>query len=171
MPQRKEQILTISLLLKSIEEKDKEEMLKIVKNPLVKKTYMIPDFNSKEEEDNFFLKLMNLSLNKERFVYGIYSKNKIIGFLNEVTKENDTIELGYFLSPNEWNKSYATEALKAAISELFRIGFKTIEAAHFEENPASGRVMQKAGMKLIEKEEIINYRGADHRCIYYQIKQ
>ena len=113
----------------------------------------------------------NGSFGKERFVYGIYSTNKIIGFLNEVTSENDEIEVGYFIASKEWNKGYATEALKVAIEELFAMGYKRVVAGHFEDNPASGRVMQKAGMKLIEKEEIINYRNAEHRCLYYQIER
>ena len=169
MLQRNEQLLTARLVLKSIQEKDQIDMLEIIKNPQVKMTYMLPDFSSQEEGEKIFLKLMNLSLNKEKFVYGIYSKNKIIGFFNEVTKQNKTIEIGYFISPNEWNKGYATEALKAAIEELFRIGYQTVEAAHFENNLASARVMQKAGMVRINKEEIVEYRHTSHRCLFYQI--
>ena len=171
MLERKEQLITQRLTLKSIEEKDRKDLLEIVKNPSVRKGYMIPVFNSEEEEEKFFQKLRDFSHKKERFVFGIYSKNKFIGFLNDVTSEKDMIEVGYFISPKEWNKGYATEALKAAINELFRIGFKYVQAGHFEENPASGRVMQKAGMRLIDKEEVIEYRNAKHRCLYYQIER
>ena len=168
---KKEQLITPRLVLKSIAEKDKKDLLEIVKNPLVSKGYMIPVFHGEEEEEKFFQKLKNCSLNNERFVYGIYSKNKIIGFLNDVTSDNEEIEVGYFLSPNEWNKGYATEALKAAISELFRLGFKRVLAAHFEDNLASGRVMQKCGMKRIKKEKVVVYRNKELRCIYYQIER
>ena len=126
MLQRKEQLLTERLVLKSIDEKDKKDLLEIANNPLVKKGYMIPDFASAEEEEKFFQKLRNFSLDKERFVFGVYSKNKIIGFLNDVHRENLTIEVGYFFAPKEWNKGYATEALKAAINELFRMGFEVV---------------------------------------------
>ena len=171
MRTRKEQLSSSRLILKPIEENDKFDFLEIVKDSLVKKSYMLPDFTSKEEEDKFFNRIADLSRKKERFVYGIYSTNKIIGFLNEVTSENDEIEVGYFIASKEWNKGYATEALKVAIEELFAMGYKRVVAGHFEDNPASGRVMQKAGMKLIEKEEIINYRNAEHRCLYYQIER
>ena len=171
MLQRKEQLLTERLVLKSIDENDKKDLLEIINNPLVKKGYMIPDFASVEEEEKFFQKLRNYSLNKERFVFGIYSKNKIIGFLNDVHRENLTIEVGFFFAPKEWNKGYATEALKAAINELFRMGFEAVQAGHFEDNLASGRVMQKCGMKHIEKEEIVEYRNAKHRCVFYEIRK
>ena len=170
MLQRKEQIITDRLVLKAIEEKDKKDLLEIVENPLVKKTYMLPDLTCKEDEENFFQRLKKCTLNNERFVYGIYSKNKIIGFLNEVSLEEEVIELGYFIDQKEWNKGYATEALKAAIDELFRMGIKAVQAAHFENNPASGRVMQKAGMHSIDKTEIVEYRNAEHRCLYYEIQ-
>ena len=166
---RKDELVSERLTLKSIEEKDKKDLLEIVKDPKVKKSYMLPDFSNEEEEEKFFQKLRNFTLNKEKFVYGIYSKNKIIGFINQVSLENDIIELGYFIASNEWNKGYATEALKTAINELFRMGIKAVQAAHFESNPASGRVMQKAGMLKIEKTEVIVYREQEHKCVYYEI--
>ena len=166
---RKDELVSERLTLKSIEEKDKKDLLEIAKDPKVKKSYMLPDFSNEEEEEKFFQKLRNFTLNKEKFVYGIYSKNKIIGFINQVSLENDVIELGYFIASNEWNKGYATEALKTAINELFRMGIKAVQAAHFESNPASGRVMQKAGMLKIEKTEVIVYREQEHKCVYYEI--
>ena len=166
---RKDELVSERLTLKSIEEKDKKDLLEIVKDPKVKKSYMLPDFSNEEEEEKFFQKLRNFTLNKEKFVYGIYSKNKIIGFINQVSLENDIIELGYFIASNEWNKGYATEALKTAINELFRMGIKAVQAAHFECNPASGRVMQKAGMLKIKKTEVIVYREQEHKCVYYEI--
>ena len=171
MLKRKEQLFSDRLVLKQIKKSDKETFMKIVKNHLVKKTYMLPDFADEKMEQLFFKKLSNLSLDLNRFVYGIYLKNKIIGFLNEVSKKYGEIEMGYFIDSNEWNKGYATEALKTAIDELFRIGFSSVIAAHFENNPASGRVMQKCGMKRIDREETITYRNNNHRCIYYQIKR
>ena len=166
---RKDELVSERLTLKSIEEKDKKDLLEIVKDPKVKKSYMLPDFSNEEEEEKFFQKLRNFTLNKEKFVYGIYSENKIIGFINQVSLENDIIELGYFIASNEWNKGYATEALKTAINELFRMGIKAVQAAHFECNPAIGRVMQKAGMLKIEKTEVIVYREQEYKCVYYEI--
>ncbi|HPX28769.1 MAG TPA: GNAT family N-acetyltransferase [Sphaerochaeta sp.] len=56
-------------------------------------------------------------------------------------------EVGYSFSRSAWNKGYATEALK----EVLRFGFEEarfnrIQASHSTNNPASGRVMEKAGM-------------------------
>ncbi|HEY80869.1 MAG TPA: N-acetyltransferase [Anaerolineae bacterium] len=67
-------------------------------------------------------------------------------------------EVGYWIGKPYWGRGYATETLKA----ILRFGFETLAlnrvyATHFAENPASGRVMQKAGM---------TYEGAMRQAIY-----
>ena len=70
-----------------------------------------------------------------------------IGFM-WIQKENASAEVGYSLSRAFWNQGIMTEALK----ELIRYGFRSmnlnrIEAQHETENPASGAVMRKCGMR------------------------
>ncbi len=57
-------------------------------------------------------------------------------------------ELGYWIGKPYWNCGYCTEAAKAAVAYGFlERGLDVILAYHFSRNPASGRVMQKIGMK------------------------
>lgn len=70
-----------------------------------------------------------------------------IGFM-WISCEHRSGEVGYSLARDCWNQGYATEALSAVL----RFGFDTlrlhrIEAMHEIDNPASGRVMEKCGMK------------------------
>ena len=169
MLKRKEILTTKNLILKPIEYSDKKEVFSVFENALVGKTYMTPVFADEEAREKFLLRLIENTQKIERFCYGIYFNKTFIGLLNDVDIKNDEVEVGYCLHPDYWNKGYATEALEIAIKELFRIGYKTVMAAHFIENPASGRVMQKCGMHRIDKEEIIEYQGKEHRCIYYAI--
>lgn len=56
-------------------------------------------------------------------------------------------EIGYCLGNDYWNRGLMTEALRAALHFLFeKIGFRRVQGLHRENNPASGRVMEKAGM-------------------------
>ncbi|MHB1297169.1 MAG: GNAT family N-acetyltransferase [Gemmatimonadaceae bacterium] len=56
-------------------------------------------------------------------------------------------ELGYWIARAEWGRGYATEALRGAIAFAFDdLQLHRVDAHHFVENPASGRVMLKAGM-------------------------
>ena len=62
--------------------------------------------------------------------------------------ENDSAEIGYWIGVPYWGKGYATEAAGA----MLRYGFETfplnrIFAMHFGRNAASGRVLQKIGMR------------------------
>ena len=55
--------------------------------------------------------------------------------------------LNYWLGVPYWNQGYATEAVRRVIAFGFEeLGLNRIEATHHMDNPASGRVMQKAGM-------------------------
>lgn len=69
-----------------------------------------------------------------------------IGYMNYFP-DNATVEVGYSLSREHWGKGLMTEALCAVIGETFRVlQLHRIEAMHFTDNPASGRVMEKCGM-------------------------
>ena len=156
--------------LHPLHDRDKRDLIRIFKDERVYKTCMLPYFEDKAQEDDFFRRLKELSYDDRHYVYGIYLDDKIIGLLNDVIIKDKTIELGYLIDPECHNHGYMTESLKAAIDDLFKRGFRRIECAHFEENPASGRVMQKAGMKKIDKSENIEYRHLVHKCIYYALE-
>ena len=80
-----------------------------------------------------------------------YKENgKIIGNIS-VVKLNEEIEsadIGYCLSRAYWGQGFMPEALKAVMDYLFDVaGLNRIAASHDVNNPKSGRVMEKAGMK------------------------
>lgn len=163
------EIKTDRLIIKSLSINDQKEMVGLLNNVDIKKTYMIPDFNNEEESIKFFNRLLNISLDNNHYLNGIYLNNHLIGMLNDVCIKDKEIEIGYFINPNYWNMGYAIEALKAMIDYLFNIGFKRIVAGYFEENIASSRVMAKSGMKPIDFTDNILYRNKNHKCRYYEI--
>ncbi len=56
-------------------------------------------------------------------------------------------EVGYWIGVPYWGAGYATEALGAVLAWGFgAIGLNRIDAHHMAHNPASGRVLLKAGM-------------------------
>ena len=56
--------------------------------------------------------------------------------------------IGYCIGQQWWHKGIMSEALQAVINYLFcEIGYHRIEAMHDPNNPNSGRVMRKCGMK------------------------
>jgi RimJ/RimL family protein N-acetyltransferase len=57
-------------------------------------------------------------------------------------------EIGYWIGSPYWRLGYCTEAAAAVLAYGFNVlGLHRIHAAHFRRNAASGRVMQKLGMR------------------------
>ena len=62
---------------------------------------------------------------------------------------NSAAEVGYSFSKSFWNMGYATEALRAVTDSVFvSLPINRLEAQHDVRNPASGRVMEKCGMRM-----------------------
>lgn len=57
------------------------------------------------------------------------------------------VELGYWIARDDWGRGYATEAARAVLKLARTLGHRRIVASHFEDNPASGRVLQKVGFR------------------------
>lgn len=68
-----------------------------------------------------------------------------------VVRQNDRVEeaeIGYCIGSQWWHKGIMTEALSAVIEYLFtEVGMNRVAARHDPNNPHSGGVMRKCGMK------------------------
>ncbi len=72
---------------------------------------------------------------------------QLVGAIGLVMKGDAIAEIGYWIGVPFWGRGYASEAA----AEIVRYGFEQcalyrVFACHFTRNPASGRVLQKAGM-------------------------
>lgn len=78
-------------------------------------------------------------------------------------------ELGYWIGVPYWNRGYCTEAVRLVLDFGFReLGYHRITARHLIGNPASGRVMEKAGMrKEGELVDEILKNGAFHTVVMF----
>jgi len=150
---------------------DKEAILELLTDKIVGKTYMLPEYGSREAAEPLFLRLVELSKAEDRYVAGIYLDGQFIGMMNETEIKDGKIEMGYAYLPAYYNQGYATEAFRGAIDYLLSHGFHTVVAGAFKENPASLRVMEKCGMTKQDYTDEIEYRGVMHTCVYYEISK
>jgi RimJ/RimL family protein N-acetyltransferase len=113
----------------------------------------------------------------ERFVYGAREANalgrdltlvltpiaaprKAIGAISLERRGVDRLALGYALAPEVWGRGYATEAARVLVDAAFRLTCAAeIEASVRVENPASRRVLEKAGFAHVGR----GLRGAPAR--------
>lgn len=92
-----------------------------------------------------------------------------IGLIFDAAHEK--AELGYWIGVPHWNRGYASEAARAIIDYGFRtLGLDRIQAHHMAHNPASGRVMEKAGMQRegLRPQGILK-NGEFHDAVFYGI--
>ena len=76
--------------------------------------------------------------------------SELIGSISVVKKDSkvNMVHIGYCIGRKWWNKGITSEALAALITFFFEdVGINRIEAIHDPNNPNSGRVMAKCGMK------------------------
>lgn len=63
-----------------------------------------------------------------------------------LTPTDHATELGYWFGRPHWGAGFATEAARAVLAHGFHaLGLICVAAGHFEDNPASGRVLAKLG--------------------------
>ena len=66
----------------------------------------------------------------------------------QIKKDHNHAEIGYWIGVPYWGRGYATEAVGAMIRYGFQeLKLNKIFAAYFARNAASGRVMEKNGMR------------------------
>ncbi len=84
------------------------------------------------------------------YQWGIEFEGQLIGSISVIELRGDTAEVGYCIGRNWWHRGIMSEALAGVIGFLFeRVGVDRIEACHDVNNPNSGAVMRKCGMKFV----------------------
>ena len=62
--------------------------------------------------------------------------------------EHEHAEVGYWIAVPHWGKGYATEAAQELVRYAFQeLGLHRVYASHTSNNPASGKVLARVGMK------------------------
>ena len=65
-----------------------------------------------------------------------------------MNEKAESMEVGYAISRKYWGQGIMTEAFTAVIRYLFEeVGILRVSSRHDPNNPASGKVMQKCGLK------------------------
>ena len=72
---------------------------------------------------------------------------RIVGSCGLARRPSGAVELGYWIARAHWGKGFATEAGRALIDIARALRLPRLEASHFLDNPASGRVLEKLGFK------------------------
>ena len=154
-------IETPRLILRMAQMTDAEPMFRNwASDPEVTKFLTWPTYQSIDSA-YYILDLWTKAYEKQDFYQWMIELKEIgepIGSISVVNHRDDiaSAEIGYCIGQAWWHKGIVTEALGAVIDYLFEVvGMNRIEAKHDTNNPNSGAVMRKCGMK---------YEGTHRAC-------
>ncbi|HZO87680.1 MAG TPA: GNAT family N-acetyltransferase [Chthonomonadaceae bacterium] len=146
-------LVTDRLLLRPFEEGDFEAAYAYRSNEQTAR-YWIGAPETAEEVRAFLKRCREYALQEPqtryRFAIVLQAEGRVIGGcgLDITHLEWREGEIGYHLHPAYWGQGYATEAARALVGFGFEhLKLHRIVADCLAENPASARVMQKAGMQ------------------------
>lgn len=106
----------------------------------------------------------------------IKESGQAIGSISVVSiDENvEAVEIGYCIGKEYWDKGIVTEAFSSIIKFLFEeVDVKRIVAKHDTNNPASGAVMKKCGLKFegVNRKAGKNNTGICDMAVYSILKE
>lgn len=78
-------------------------------------------------------------------------------------QEGGEAEVGYWVEPGSWGHGYATEALRGVVSLAQVTGHRRLVSRHAADNPASARVLRKAGFRPTGRRVAIHSLGRNAR--------
>jgi [ribosomal protein S5]-alanine N-acetyltransferase len=145
-----EQIITERLILRKSSMEDIEFYWACGISPKINK-YMSWLAPKDKAEVKQMLEGMNRNWENEiAFNYTILRKSdgQKIGTIEPIPLDCKA-SIGYVVTPENWGKGYATEAIKSIMEKLFENkNIKRFWTVCDTENPASARVLQKCGLQL-----------------------
>ncbi len=158
---------TERLVLRKFQEDDLEAFLEIIGDEEVTRYLPWSTITDPEEGKKFLeAKFLELYKNDEEYRYAICLKtdNKPIGFIGVFHWED--CSYGYGLKSSFWNQGITTEAACRFVKKIRENGYSYLTAIFELDNPASGRVMERVGMKY--KYSFVN-KGEETVLRLYQI--
>ncbi len=95
----------------------------------------------------------------------------LVGACGLGRRASGSVELGYWISRPHWGRGFATEAGLAMIAIARALSLARLEASHFLDNPASGRVLEKLGFQStgIIAPRLSCARGAEIPARYFRL--
>ena len=72
---------------------------------------------------------------------------RLLGGCSLNRQPSGAVELGYWIARKDWNRGIASEACAALVEIAVALRLPKLQAAHFVDNPASGRVLEKLGFQ------------------------
>lgn len=166
-----EYIWTQRLQLRRLSRDDEEFLYRIYNDERVYRSYVCDPLRKRETLRHW----LNHGIEKIPYIWLVEFENQPVGVFNcfESKDDSSTLEIGYVIDPKYWNQGFASEVLSRLLDYLFEVTeYHKLQASHFLFNPASGRVMEKAGMKYegIRYDVFLFHEKYESMAYYYKLR-
>ena len=141
----KAMIETQRLLFRHFTERDASDVYAYASDALTVKYLTWPAHKDVDESRKIIRTLLS---NERTYAIVLKETDQVIGCIDLRLASETEASFGYVLNRAFWNRGYMTEALQASLSYMFEeLGIESVTSCHETENPASGVVMKKCGMR------------------------
>lgn len=143
-------IQTARLTLRSYTSADIPDLVRLAgAREVAATTLRIPHPYTEQDAKDFIEAYAAKTAPETRFAITVTSDGQLCGGIGlRVDAPHQHAELGYWLGVPYWGQGYATEAARAILEYGFQtLGLHRIYASYVPHNVASGRVLQKIGMR------------------------
>ena len=140
-------IETRRLMLRAPVPGDTSRLAALANDPdVARMTLRMPHPYSLEDADAFVTQVAGQHPARARTFLIAHEDHGPVGVIGLFEDADPAPEVGYWIGRPYWGRGYATEALEGALVwAAKRWKRRALMAGHFADNPASGRVLEKAG--------------------------
>ena len=160
-----ERILALPIALRPLETRDAPRVQLLAGEREVAQTTAQIPHPYPEGAAEAWIAAQRLEARKE-FAYAITRSEDglLVGAIGLRPGADEHGHLGYWIGRPYWGRGYATLATRALIAVGFRcLDVEELTAWHLARNVASGRVLEKCGLRLL-RTEVREHRGTAEAC-------
>jgi ribosomal-protein-alanine N-acetyltransferase len=142
-------ISTPRLVLRRFRMDDAPLVQKLAGAPEIARNTLLIPYPYPDGEAERWIATHDSAMERGDHAFAITLDDALVGAIGLNAKlDHDRAEIGYWIGLPYWGRGYATEAARAIVKHGFeKLGLHRMYAMHFTRNPASGRVLQKIGMR------------------------
>ncbi|MBL4617664.1 MAG: GNAT family N-acetyltransferase [Robiginitomaculum sp.] len=152
-------IKTPRLVLRPFTMKDAPRLCELIAEPEIISMMEQPPWPYTLADAELWLRgLPSRKERKQAYCFAIeIPRTGIIGGISLQKKNSDLFDLGFWVGKDYWGKGYANEAAQAIMAwGVNELALTKITVGYFQDNPASGKLLQKLGFVATGKACPIN---------------
>lgn len=140
-------LLTARLLLRPFRAEDAQALYDMLADEKVNRYLPEYPLNDLDEARAYIARMQQRYRDPEAAWYAVCMKGGDQPIGSVTLKAGGARDLGYALNRQAWHQGIAAEAAAAVLNRARTLGLPFVTATHDVNNPNSGRVMQKLGMR------------------------